>query len=171
MKWYNIIYNVIYNIIYIYIYIIYYIISLSLYIYIYILFSGFAHAADPFGKEVLETKTCKSYWILSIFSSFWGPQITILGSFEVPWAPFWSHFAMKWVADAHGGTLEGPRVDFQWFLTDFGFPSGQHFGSLFHIFCHLKLKHHKKRLACRHYFWWSLNGKSADFWGPNLVKV
>ena len=52
---------------------------------------------------------------------------------------------------------------------DFGSPFGDHFGSLFDIFCHLK--HQKTGLDCRHDFWWFLNGKSCDFWCPNLSKV
>ena len=45
--------------------------------------------------------------------------MTILDPFGDPWAPFGHHFAIKWVTDAHRWTLEGPRVDFQWFFIDF----------------------------------------------------
>ena len=100
------------------------------------------------------------------FISFGGLRMTILAPFGGPWAPFWNHFAMKWVTDALRGTLEGPRVDFQWFLMDFGFPFGDHFGSLFDIFCHLKCR--KACLDCRHDYCWLLSWKYADFWCPHL---
>ena len=92
--------------------------------------------------------------------------MTILAPFGGPWAPFWDHFTIKWVTDALRGTLEGPRVDFQWFLMDFGFPFGDHFGSLFDIFCYLKRQ--KACLDCRHDYCWLFTWTCADFWCPNL---
>ena len=76
--------------------------------------------------------------------------MSILAPFGGPWVPFWDNFAIKWVTDALRGTLEGPKVDFQRFLMDFGSPFGDHFGSLFDIFC--DLKHHEICLVCRHDF-------------------
>ena len=38
--------------------------------------------------------------------------MTSLDAFGGPWAPFWHHFAIKWVTDAHRWILEGPRMDF-----------------------------------------------------------
>ena len=63
-------------------------------------------------NEENETVYCiPDYWILFIFISFESPQMTILAPFGGPWAPFGHHFAIKWVTDAHRGTLEGPRVE------------------------------------------------------------
>ena len=62
---------------------------------------------------------------------------------------------------------EGPwRVDFQWFLMDFGSPFGDHFGSLFDIFC--SLKRQKACLDCRRDYCWLLIWTYTDFWRPNL---
>ena len=48
--------------------------------------------------------------------------MTILDPFGGPWALFWDNVAIKWVTDAHRGTLEGPKLDFQRFLMDLGSP-------------------------------------------------
>ena len=90
------------------------------------------------------------YWIWLIFKSFQAPQVTSLNPFGGPWTPFWHHFAIKWATDAHRGTQEGPKLDFQRFLMDFGSPFGDHVGSFFDIFCHLK--HQKTCLDCRRDF-------------------
>ena len=92
--------------------------------------------------------------------------MTILGPFGSPWAPFWHHFAIKRATDAHRGTLEGPKLDFQRFLMDLGSPFGDHFGSLFDIFCYLKRQ--KACLDCRHDYCRLLNWNYADFWCPHL---
>ena len=76
--------------------------------------------------------------------------MTILDPFGGPWALFWDNVAIKWVTDAHRGTPEGPKLDFQRFLMDLGSPFGHHFGSLFDIFC--DLRHQKTCLVCRHDF-------------------
>ena len=96
--------------------------------------------------------TCLIIGFCWFFAFFYGPQMTILGTFGGPWAPFCNHFTIKWVTDALRGSLEGPRVDFSWFLMDFGFPFGDNFGSLFDIFCHLKRQ--KACLDCRHDYCW-----------------
>ena len=58
--------------------------------------------------------------------------MTILAPCGGPWAPFWDHFAIKWVTDALRGTLEGPRVDFYYDgkrsrAVDVGLPWGEAF--------------------------------------------
>ena len=47
-----------------------------------------------------------------------------------------------------------------------GSPFGDHFGSLFDIFC--DLKHQKACLDCRHDYCQLLSWKYADFWCPHL---
>ena len=53
-------------------------------------------------------------------------------------------------------------------LMDFGSPSGDHFGSLFHIICDLKCT--KACLDCMHEFWWFLIGNLVIFDGPTSQK-
>ena len=89
--------------------------------------------------------------------------------FSVIWVSLGSIQVIKLSKDAHRGALQGPRIDFSWFLMDFGSPSGDHFGSLFHIICDLKCT--KACLDCMHEFWLILVGKSCDFWWSNLSKV
>ena len=76
--------------------------------------------------------------------------MTILAPFGSPRASFWDHFAIKWVTDALRGTLEGQEWMFNVFFMDFGSPFGDHFGSLFDVFC--DLRHQKACLVCRHDF-------------------
>ena len=89
--------------------------------------------------------------------------------FSVIWVSLGSILVIKLSKDAHRGALEGPRIDFSWFLMDFGSPSGDHFGLLFHIVCDLKCT--KACLDCMHEFWWILIGKSCEFWCSNLSEV
>ena len=100
------------------------------------------------------------------FISFLSPWMTILAQFGSPWEPFGTIFVIKWNTGELKGTLKGPRIDFKWFLMDFGKPFGHHFGPPFHIFCDLKRQ--KACLDCRREFDWLLNGKSPDFRCPNL---
>ena len=88
--------------------------------------------------------------------------------FSVIWVSLGSILVIKLSKDAHRGALQGPRIDFSWFLMDFGSPSGDHFGSLFHIICDLKCT--KACLDCMHEFWWILSENLVIFDGPTSQK-
>ena len=89
-------------------------------------------------------------WILLIFDSFYGSQMTILGSFGGPWAPLWHNFATKRGSDARRGIRESPSNDFQQFLMDLGCPFGHPCDLLFDIFW--QSKRQISCLDCRHVF-------------------
>ena len=92
--------------------------------------------------------------------------MTILAPFGGPWDHFDTFLVIKCGTDAIRGTVEGPKVDFGWFLMDFGSPFGHPFGSLFDMFCYLKRQ--KACLDCRHDYCRLLSWTYADFWCPHL---
>ena len=96
------------------------------------------------------------------FRCLGGPFFKHSGSCDTTFSLIWWPLGARMHSD-------GTRIDFQWFLMDFGSPIGDHSGSLFHIF--FDLSSPKSHLDCSHVFCWFLNGKSDEFWCPNPSKV
>ena len=99
---------------------------------------------------------------LSIFWGLGGPFFKHSGSCDTTFSLFWWPLGARMHSD-------GTRIDFQWFLMDFGSPIGDHSGSLFHIFSDLSSP--KSHLDSSRVFCWFLNGNSCEFWCPNPSKV
>ena len=97
-----------------------------------------------------------------IFRGLGGPVFKYSGSRNAAF----SLFGWSLGAKVHS---DGTRIDFQQFGVDFGSPSGDRSGSLFHIFS--DLNNPKSHLDCSHVFCWFLYGNSGEFWCPNPSRV